>query len=247
VNGALTGYALGNVLAFTAALVALWPLLRRNGGQELPVGSFDGLNRYAVSVLVINLSLMVMASVDQVAVKHFFSEEVAGNYAVAFLLGRVIGMSTIALSWVIFARATTMVPDDPRRVRLLAKGLFVIGAIAVTFTAGFNAAPTLAVRMLGGSQYLIADAYVGLVGIEMTLFALVYVQAYYHISTGETRILWPLCFALLLEIALLARYHATVEQILLTLILVMSGLLLLVSAVSWWVLSDGANRLSKTE
>lgn len=236
VNGALTGYAVGNVLAFAIALVPLWPLLGRHHDQAPLADSFGGLDRYALLVLVINTCLMIIASVDQIAVKHFFSGEVAGNYAVAFLLGRVIAMSTIALGWVIFTRSATMLSDDPRRTRLLTKGLLVIGSIAVALTAGYLAAPALAVRLMAGSRYGIADAYVGLVGIEMTLFAFVYVQAYYHISMKNMQVVWPLCLAVVFEIALLARYHATVQQVLLNLILVMGGLLICVSGLSWWIL-----------
>jgi len=244
VNGALTGYAVGDVLAFAVALVPLWPLLRRHHDRAPLADHFGGLNRYALLVFVVNTSLMIIANVDQIAVKHFFSGEVAGNYAVAFLLGRVIAMSTIALGWVIFARSATMPPDDPRRARLLTKGLLVIGSIAVALTAGYLAAPTLAVRLMGGSQYSIADAYVGLVGVEMTLFAFVYVQAYYHISMKKMQVVWPLCLAVVLAIALLAQYHATVQQVLLTLIFVMGGLLICVSGLSWWILCANSHPVS---
>ncbi len=235
VNGALTGYAIGNFAAFAIAVGLLWPVLRHRVQTPLALG-LDGLERYALLVLLINAFLMLMASVDQIAVKHFFSEEVAGNYAVAFLLGRIIAMSAIALGWVIFARSASMASNDPRRVRLLVKGLFVAGFIAVTLTTGYLVAPALAVRLMGGTQYGIADAYVGLVGIEMTLFAFVYVQVYYHISMKQMQVVWPLGFATALKIFLLTQYHATVQQILLILIFVMGGVLIYVSGLSWWVL-----------
>jgi len=237
VNGALTGYAVGNFAAFAIAVGLLWPLLRRRAEAALAFG----LERYALLVLLINACLMLMASVDQIAVKHFFSEELAGNYAVAFLLGRIIAMSAIALGWVIFARSASMASNDPRRVRLLAKGLLVAGLIAVTLTTGYLVAPALAVRLMGGTQYDIADAYVGLVGIEMTLFAFVYVQVYYHISMKQMQVVWPLGFATALEIFLLTQYHATVQQILLILIFVMGGVLIYVSGLSWWVLRAKAS------
>jgi O-antigen/teichoic acid export membrane protein len=247
VNGALTGYAVGNFLAFAIALVPLWPLLDWRHHQPSRVETFEGLDHYALLVLFINTGLMVMSSIDQIAVKHFFSAEVAGNYGVAFVLGRILAMSTISLGKVVFTRSATMAPGDARRARLLTKGLLVIGGIAATLTIGFLTAPALAVRLMGGSQYGTADAYVGLVGIEMTLFAFVYVQAYYHISMKKMQVVWPLCLAAVLEIALLARHHATVQQVLLILIFVMGGLLICVSGLSWWVLVDGGSRLSKVQ
>lgn len=236
VNGALAGYAIGNVVSFALALIWLWPLLARHRGQATQRDGLGGIDRYASVLLIANTCLMVMASVDQIAVKHFFSDQVAGNYAVAFLLGRVIVMSTVALGWVVFTRSATMPVADPRRLRLFATGLAVIGSIAAVLTAGYLVAPGLAIHLMGGSQYEFAADYVGLVGIEMTLFALVYVQAYYHISVKSMRIIWPLSLAVLLEISLLATYHDTVQQILLSLIIVMGTLLVCVSAMSWWML-----------
>lgn len=233
VNGALMGFAAGNLVAFAIGLVLLWPLFTYRRDPVPPAGDLHGWDPYAVLVLVANTCLMIIASVDQIAVRHFFSEQVAGNYAVAFLLGRVITMSTISLGWVVFARAALLPVDDPKQTHLFVKGLLATGAIAVTLGVGYLIAPALAVRLMGGSQYGLADTYVGLVGIEMTLFAFVYVQAYYHLSVKRMAVIWPLCLAVILEVALLALYHDTVQQVLLNLILVMGGLLTYVSALSW--------------
>lgn len=232
VNGALLSFVLGNLVAFVLLTVPLWPLLRRRDALAADE-SVRGLDRYALQVLVINSCLMLMTSLDQVAVKHYFAPEVAGNYAVAFLLGQVIAMSTISLGWVVFTRSATMAPDDPRHIGLLAKGLGVIGALALSLTIGYLALPTLAVRLMGGSQYGTAHSYIGLVGVEMTLFALVYIQVYYQIGVHRLQTIWPLSLAALLEIVLLAQFHATVQQVLACMIAVMAGLLAWVSLMSW--------------
>jgi len=239
VDGALAGYALGNVAAFAVALVPLWIVLRPHDDGVPSTGDRGKVDRYAWLAFIINASLMVLASIDQIVVKHFFSGEVAGNYAVAFLLGRIIAFSTISLSWVIFTRSAIMSSDDPARGRLLAKGLLVTAAIAVSVTAAYLLGPTLAVRIMGGGQYATAATYVGLVGIEMTFYSLVYIQAYYQISVQQMQVIWPLGCATVLEIALLMRYHHSVQQVLLTLILVMAGLLVCVSALSWRSLRSG--------
>jgi O-antigen/teichoic acid export membrane protein len=232
VNGALLSFTLGNLAAFALLTMALWPLLRRRerAATDTPAPSLD---RYALQVLVINSCLMLMTSLDQVAVKHYFAPETAGNYAVAFLLGQVIAMSTISLGWVVFTRSATMAPDDPEHIRLLIKGLALIGALAASLTTGYLTLPTLAVRLMGGAQYSAAHAYIGLVGVEMTLFALVYIQVYYQIGVHKLHTLWPLCLAALLEIALITQFHDTVQHILACVIAVMSGLLAWVSLLSW--------------
>ena len=89
-------------------MVPLWPLLRKGDGLFSGAKPIELIDRYASSLLVGNACLMIVASLDQVAVKHYFSDQVAGNYAVAFLLGRVIALSCVSFGWVIFARSATL-------------------------------------------------------------------------------------------------------------------------------------------
>lgn len=234
INGAMTGFAVGNFLALAIGLMLLWPNSRT--GNALQAGAFDGFDRYAFLVLLINACLMVMASVDQIIVEHFFPADVGGNYAIAFVLGRVILMSSISLGTVVFTRSATMKSDHPGSPHLLAKGLVVVGAAGVIATIGFLTVPAVIVRLVAGSQYRIAQAYIGLMGLEMTLFGLVYVQAYYHISLKKMLVVWPLCLATALEITLLAIFHDSVQQILMILISIMGILLVSVSGLSWRIL-----------
>lgn len=242
VEGALFAYAVGNFLAFTMAFAALWPLLAGKTEPKADNGRFGSLDRYTLLTLTINACLMVTASVDQIAVKHYFSDEVAGNYAVAFLLGRIIAMTTTNLGWVLFTRSASMRPDDPGRARLLAKWLVAIGALSAIITLGYLVAPGLVVLIMGGAQYPLAGAYVGLIGVEMTLFSLVYIQTYYLISVKDFRIVLPLCVLTALGAVLLELYHSSVQQVLTCLILMMVALLVCASILSWQTLSKSRPR-----
>jgi hypothetical protein len=77
----------------------------------------------------------------------------------------------------------------------------------------------------------------------MAIFSLAYVQAYYLISVRKMQVIWPLCLATVLEIALLVRFHSTIQQVLLILVAVMCGLLISVSIVSWRLLCPVDGRL----
>jgi hypothetical protein len=136
-----------------------------------------------------------------------------------------------------------MRPDDPGRASLLVKGLLVTGAIALILTTAYLVAPTMVIRLMAGGQYPMAAEYVGLAGIEMTIFSLAYVQAYYLISVREMQVIWPLGIATVLEIALLIRFHSTIHQVLLILVFVMGGLLASISVVSWRALRPVGGRV----
>jgi O-antigen/teichoic acid export membrane protein len=231
-DGALGGYVAGNIAAFVAVLILLRPALRRAPRAEAAPPITLRLDRYAVAALAINAGLMTIASVDLVLVKHFFDDNIAGNYAVAFLLGRIMSMGAISLAWVIFVQSATLDPSDPKRAQLLARAIILTVAIALPFTAAYLIAPSVAVLLMAGPNYSLARQYVGLVGVEMALFSLVYVQVYYHLSVRQLRVIWPLIIATVAEIVIISQLHGSIEQVLVELVAVMGTLLVVVSLLS---------------
>jgi O-antigen/teichoic acid export membrane protein len=179
---------------------------------------------------------MIIASVDQIIIKHYFSPEIAGNYGVTFVLGRVIVMSSISLGVVIFTRSASLGKDSPKQILTLVKGILVISAISLTTMVATLVAPSIIVKLLAGSQYGFAKSYIAYVGIEMFLFGLIYIQTYFLISTDRMKVLWLLLAAVVLEISLLSLFHTSVQQVLVTLILVMFFLLISISGYTWSVL-----------
>jgi O-antigen/teichoic acid export membrane protein len=232
-NGALAGFAVGAMFAFLVAMLMIRNQLA-GGRNAARTGAFlTGFDRYAILVLLVNSFLMVMASIDQVVIKRYFSPEIAGNYAVTFVIGRVILLTAISLGVVIFTRSVTLQGSDRRRLTVLAKGMMIMAGIAAATMLVTLGAPALIVRLVAGSQYGIAKSFIGLVGIEMSLFALTYIQVYYHISINNMKVLWPLLIATIAEITLLAIFHGTVQQVLMILIAVTAGLLVVISGFTW--------------
>ncbi len=233
VSGAIIGFIMGGVLSFFAGVIPIRKLLAPKGTPVMSSFKTTGHERYAAIVLVMNLCLMVISSIDQIMVKHYFSAEIAGNYAVTFVIGRVIVMTAISLGIVIFTRSATMEENDPKRVYPFMKSMLLMGAISFLTILATWIAPGIIIHLQAGSQYGLAQSYLRLIAIEMFLFGLVYVQTYYHISIGEMQGLWLLLVATGLEIALLAIFHSSVQQMLWILISIMTGLLVGVTALSW--------------
>ena len=214
-TGALLAYVIGNLVS---ALVAALPFMLKSwsnlSGRIKPAATWLTYDRQFIFAVVVNSALMALASVDPVAIRRFFSETVAGHYAVAFLLGRIILLSTNAASWVVFSRTVNLRPNDPRARSVLMRGLALGCGIAGIITIGYWIAPDLAAMAVGGSEFRGAASFVGLVGIEMVLFTFVSILAYYHIAIGNTRIVLPFALALVLEAVLLATLNTAPTQIL---------------------------------
>jgi hypothetical protein len=118
------------------------------------------------------------------------------------------------------------------------KSLAVVGSISVLLLLGYSTMPGVAVNILSGTQYTLATDYVSLVGVEVTLFSLVYIQAYYQMALRKMAVAWLLCVATMSEIVVAALYHATVYQLMTNLIVIMGILLVCVSSISWSIARD---------
>jgi O-antigen/teichoic acid export membrane protein len=235
-NGGMTGYAVGSLVSFALGVFLIRPVLAVDHPADQKKTHLEGIDRYAWMVLVTNIFLMFMATIDQILVKRYFSPEIAGNYAVTFVLGRVIVMTAISLGMVVFTRSATTQNNNPKEFGFLVKGLLVMGAISLVTLISTLAFPAIIIRLLAGSQYSLAKSFISLVVVEMTLFGLIYVLTYYLISIRKMKILYPLLVATVLEIGLLSMFHQSVPQVLGILILIMTGLLIYVSIYTWWVL-----------
>ena len=243
----LMAYVAGNLAATSLAVLPfLAPAaasLRRKQPAALRWLTYD---KHFLFALFINGALMLLPSIDPVAVRRFFSEEVAGTYAAAFLLGRIILLSTNAASWVVFSRAVQLRPHEPATRRVLARGLLVAGGFASLVTLGYAFAPRLATMALGGEAFQAAANFVGLVGLEMVVFSFVSVLAYYHVAIRNTRLWLPFVLSLIMEGALLAFNHATPYHVLFDTVLTLSALLVWLGVETALVLRPAGTALRRS-
>lgn len=230
--GVILGYFLGRVAAY---LVAVRPFLRadRAGALDAPPPTRRWwLKRAFLFTVVINATLMTLGSIDPFAIKHFFSPTIAGQFSVAFLLGRVIMLSTLAASWVTFSTTVRTNSNDPRSRQSLSRGLLLGGGIAGIITLIYWLAPETVATLLGGQAYEAAGGFVGLVGLEMMLFTLVSIQAYYHIAIRNNKVLLPFALALVIEIVLLAVFHSDPKEVIYVTMTMLGILLVWISVLT---------------
>jgi hypothetical protein len=228
-TGALLGYVAGNLVS---TLVAAAPFLARQARarvERIRPLRWMVVDRQFLFALFTNGALMGLAGIDPLAIRRFFTVEVADHYAAAYLLGRVILLSANAASWVVFSRAIDLRRHDSGSRTILLRGLALSGGIAVFVTLGYWIAPELAVKALGGAEFHPAMHFVGLVGLEMVLFSLLSVLAYYHLAIYNIRLMPSLALALGAEAVLLLLFHATPYHVLLDTLVVLTGLLLWLS------------------
>lgn len=168
---------------------------------------------YFVPVGITLLCFMVLTNIDLILVKHFFMPIEAGFYSIAQMVGKIILFLPIPVVMVMFPTLSSS-EGQAKALRTLRRSLMIAfflcaGAILLGFLF-----PSFIVRILSGKVYPECIPLVRLFCINMTLYSLVLILLYYHLSTYRRGFLYPLIFLTLMQTGLILAFHRTLMQVL---------------------------------
>jgi len=222
VLGAMAGFTFCYVVTFFFSLILLRIYLRREesesrNGQD--VGERDpsyisGVYRYLLPVGISLLCFRILTSIDLILVKHFFTPIEVGYYSVSQMIGRVVLFLPIPVVMVMFPKISSLEGQEEKRRLILRQSLMIVFLFCfVAIVLGFLF-PSLIIRVSSGKLYVECIPLVRFFCINMSLFSFVFVLLHYHLSSGKSTFLYPLCFLTLVQTGLIVLYHDTLVQVL---------------------------------
>ena len=228
VTGALLGTLLGETVALVTALV---PALRRRGRSPQERGlelSQVGLSGLAVT------GLFLFSTVDLLLSRHYLNGDASGVYTAAATIGKTVLALPAAVIGVYFPKLITAWRAGDLRVLRQAVsvvcGLALLGALVVAV------APGLLLHLLYGSGFATAAPLVRMLAIIAGLTSVVSVLTYAGLARRGFSIIVPWLGALL-EIALIARRHATAMDVAHASLMALIPTLVVMAAwegTAWW-------------
>lgn len=200
VNGAIGSIVISAFLVFFISLSYLKNINKKKDTY------FDKKEIYVYSkpVLIALIFLTLMYSVDMIIAKHFFSEQDAGVYAVASLLGKMIffGLSPVAKA--MFPIVAERKESKEEYKHILRKALYIATLASGLILAVYLLFSNLIVSVLFGNQYLAASSLIFYLGIGFALMTISYILVFYNLSIGRNKIVWSLPFFAVSEVILLS-------------------------------------------
>ncbi len=170
--------------------------------------------QYFFDALLANAALAFLLNIDLLAVKHFATPEVAGQYGSISLLGKAIFFFGGSLGFVLFPVTAARLSRNESSTALIYRSvisLAVIGAAAVVMFALFNV-PLLG--LLFGGQYGDLASTLWIAGVVFGLYSLTYILVMYFLALHYRAFLYPFLFGCVLLLILLSVWHASLQQIL---------------------------------
>ncbi len=218
--GAMGAIALSYGVTFFLSLIILGGYLRKKRESKLEqdveepdTAYISEVYHYFLPVGITLLCFMMLTNVDLILVKHFFTPIEAGYYSIAQMVGKIILFLPIPVVMVMFPTLSSS-EGQAKALRTLRRSLMIAfflcaGAILLCFLF-----PSLIIRILSGKVYPECIPLVRLFCVNMTLYSLVLILLYYHLSTYRRRFLYPLIFLTLMQTGLILFVHKTLMQVL---------------------------------
>lgn len=228
-SGAVAAIVISTIIGFACMF---WQLrdIRSIPVQPVPLG---GIPRQYIFILVWSLALTALSSIDIFLIKRFFSGEEAGLYAGISILAKIIMFASLAVSGAMFPAAAELYEsgNHAQHRLLLWKASGIMVAVASLGILVYAMVPKLVISILFGSRYLVFAQYLLPLGMVAALFSAVQLFATYFLSIRKRFFLLPLFLAPIVEGLLIARFHATIHQVIMVTAFVSGGLALMLLAM----------------
>ena len=187
VSGALLGGALSSALTFALSVYVIRGVFRaERPGKRLRLRD---LGRSYLPFIISNSIFYLLVSIDTVIAKRKFSSSIAGDYASAAFLGKIILYFPSSVGIVIFPKLVEAHVSRGDTRRLLRMGILIVltGSLAISLV--FIAFPRFTITTLYGEEYIGAASILWILSLAMSGYTVVGMFLYYFLATDETRFL----------------------------------------------------------
>ena len=186
--GAIVALPLAMAAVLMLALWLLGPYFRFEGGA----GAREVSWHYSSHTLMGLAAFALIANIDALFVKHFYSPSMAGNYGPVVTLAKMSLFLPMALGIVLLPKATRRRASgrDPRPILLMALGATLLPGLALS--AAYFMFPGLLVRTIFTSAYANPGIVLGMANLAATLYAGLNIWLNYALSLNRPSFIYSL-------------------------------------------------------
>jgi O-antigen/teichoic acid export membrane protein len=180
--GGVAALPLGAVVALAAGLMWLGRKVWQRGSRVPRVVIWEGW-RLSLGALLAYSAYMSLLNLDLIWVNRVFPAEMAGSYATAVVLRRVLSLLPGAVLVILYPRIVERVARGELPDRALLKSLLVIAGTTLSLTALYFLFGSPIVRLLFGPDYPGAGALLGWMGVAMIGYGIAAIWLNLYLAT----------------------------------------------------------------
>jgi len=186
IYGPVIGFILGTFISF----LFIFPFIKEITNSEEITERKAIISRSSLSTLISIFIITLMYSLDIIFAKILFSADLAGKYAVASMIGKIILFGTASINNAMFPISSErfLKTDKEKTKGIITKTFFIISLLCLIAIAFLGIFPKFVVGLLFGSKYLEISGIMVYIGIAFTMLSLTNTWVLYKLSIEEFRI-----------------------------------------------------------
>ena len=223
VDGALGGIIFSTLVILILTFFVIRPSLGNNNFRFFSPKK-NVLFEYAIPVLFANIAFALMTQADMVLVKHFFSEQDAGIYAAASVLGKAVLYLPGAFAIALFPMVAENHALGKSSINLFLQAIGLTAFLSLIGSLFFYFLADHIILLSYGSDYKEASSILKYFGFAVLPMSLIMVAEYFLIAMG--RVLFAYLFIVVAPLQLITIYYNHNTMLSIVFIMFMSGAIL---------------------
>ncbi len=207
--------ALGAILCGTIASIIIAYIPIRKEFKGVKEEDFDMKKAYifAIPVFISSISFVLIITLDQILVKHYFSSESAGIYAAAGMIGKIVWFTSSFLIGPLFPKVVRMKAENKSPSKLLINSIIYISLLIIAECLVFFIAPNFIVNTLFGKAFTSAIPLIRIFSIALGLFSLLQIFMTYNLAIERFNFIYIFLVGIIIEVIGIYFYHSTLLDV----------------------------------
>ena len=225
VYGAVIGTLIGATIALIISFLPLGRIIR-TGKEEKKI---PHILSYSSSIFYAMIVIMFIQSIDIILAKRFFSSTVAGQYAAASLVGKMIFLCTLSISKVLLPISSEKYENGENSFRAFIKSFFVIALLCTGATLVIIGFQDILISVIFSSEYFGIKNILLNLCLAFSFISLSNLILVYGISTNKKVKAWHLLVFCIMQLELL--YVFSYSLVAFSLAMLLTSIILFLSSL----------------
>lgn len=226
VNGALFAIIIGIIISIVIAYIPIRNELKKTKKKKFDLSE---MYYYAIPVFISSILFILIITLDQILVKHFFSSNDAGIYAAAGMIAKIIWFGSSFIIGPLFPKVVSLKSQRKDTSKLLVNSLIYISFLVILGCLIVFIAPTFIVSLLYGHMYDAAIPLVGLFSISLAIFTLIQIFMTYNLAIERFKFIYIFALGILIEVIGIYLFHSTLSEV--VKIVLLTNIFILISCI----------------
>jgi O-antigen/teichoic acid export membrane protein len=205
VFGAIVATLIGAFVAFLFSFVSIRDLLFTKEKEA----ETRGIYGYTKPTFLVNMAILMFFSIDVLIVKIYFSETLAGTYAIASVLAKTIFLGTQPIARAMFPLSAG---NKKKSKNVFLNSFAIISIVVAVALAIFYFFPELIIKIFSGKVVIESARILFYLGVAIGILSLANLVLFYKLSQGEIKGTQYLLLVVIIEAILLSYFSKDLVQ-----------------------------------